>query len=409
MQFSGAMFLPVNAAGQVQISPLDFAVVQDLSENARVVAGCVKVQSDSTSTSSSAIGGTLSAAILLDERLDQSSGSTGLVGPFNPNPPALQQLSLVRKDTRMNVPVQQGCVALAGADYNGQFSYVTQLPVANGVQNAIAAVYGPFGVQNNFNTSAASAKTIFLSPYGVLGGLSGGASATNVWVPRLGLDDVPRIRVRYSFGVSAFGLPSIITAFHVFMNTDGNGTVQVQTVNEAHNITPGVANVSLTLGDVSGVIDFAPSVQTDDTVMWVGTIVQGYCTGSAGTATVSIDDITFGGTKAFGPGVYGPTVFIRADNIAVNQQITVSARIGVQYTPGIHAIPFANQNRAFASHSGLALARCLFDGPSPLFKRVWTVEEYEKMCATLSQLSKEKLLAIHSTDPVAVQMINAAL
>lgn len=106
------LYIPVEDNRNVKLSP-------DIAETfyrGRLVGGRITVVSDSTSTTSAALSGTFNAGYIGDTR-----GIPGL------SPPKLTQNTVTRKDTLMNVKVQEGIYMSLGPDVSDEMGPIDRI------------------------------------------------------------------------------------------------------------------------------------------------------------------------------------------------------------------------------------------------------------------------------------------
>jgi hypothetical protein len=110
------------------------------------------------------------------------------------------------------------------------------------------------------------------------------------------------------------------------------------------------------------------------------------------TSPFAINEVSYYGSRSFSTGAYGPSIIIRVDNVAYGQTVTATARIGVEYEPGMSTAPYiADPCRHLLVSDAQAIVQRLFQSSIQSIKRIWTIDAYNSMLSSLDSLTSEEL------------------
>ncbi len=426
------MFTPTTTlfAPCVQASDIQISLVEDFDQQSlirgRIVSGELRVISESTSTTTTSISGSISAGILTDTRISQTinpfTGSGNFSG-FDPTPSTLQQMSLNKKDTITNIPVQRGVSVIVGVDQAATLDAFDRTVIYDGQLDS--NVYGVGGIDMSgtspngwsYNASLAGGvePIVWFSPYGSVGVTANVGALFFNWVPKIGFEEAPIYRVTYELGPGALGsTPCTISMCHLFLSVD-------PTISSGTNgvITPVSETKTVSAGNFSGVtsdnrnrgyVEFSPVLLNNS--IWIGSTLQAYCPNTGTTAYINIKTVLFRSNRSFAPGVFGPTAVVRVDNLASGQVLNITARYTVEYEPGARVIPYlasSATNLQIANPDSMRLLRMLYSGPSRLFKRVWALDDHDKLKKDLAQVTPSRMLAMSGNDPLVAELLGLKL
>jgi hypothetical protein len=356
LSFLAAIILPISSAYDVRVEPpvtTNFTV-------GRQIAGMVFIRSDSTSTTSAALSGSITGGVLSDTR-NANGYSVSSISSQTVN----------KKDLVFNGKISDGVVCIQGPD----------TPLLLGEVN--------WDTTNRFGNRLYATIDKFISPISV-GAASGYAHAAFSpyitganWIypiPPIGLQEAPVFK---AYVTNTTTVQSYITFTHVFVQYN-YGTLAVNTTLVSESFIIGAQK------DVSNVpadgtypspmqYEFASGATPIPNWMWVMTdiAITLPSNGGGGTAVSVLTNVQY--TVPQTAQNLGPARVVRLDNVANNQQIIISGKFFIEACPGRDVAPYLSSTQQVAVHVDvMPTLKRLFDSPSAtMFRRIYAKSYYD--------------------------------
>lgn len=383
VQFTfAAMYYPVMGSEEVQYFPTNTTTMKRDTVCSRLIAGSLYVRSASTSTTTSALSGTLSCGIVSDSRMNaydtlRETAVRGLT--FDSS--TLQQCSISKKDSIYNIHIEHGVICIVGPnvsptmglfDFNSAHCFPGRW---NGIRHQIAEI-----IDNSM--------LAFFSPYWALSATQGTTlTLKNIVVPRIGLTEAPMFRFNCNVE-TATGTGDCITVVHIYAAV-ASGLFTVDEIVDRRPIPTTVNDAGLAATYAEIAITFDPLPLPGR--LWVGSLVRVY-TGSGGTLKIASTD--FIDSRSSQSGAMGPSTIITVDDVAVGQTVQMSGKLWMQYSPSMFLTPYVDIAKEGESSSILSDMRQLFDDQDSEYRCVWSKAEYDTFVRSIGHSTQTKRIRL---------------
>lgn len=328
--FPPGTYMPTTTQS-VQVSP-------DLQDNfvlGRAVSGKIALKSDTTSTTSAAMSGELHAVALTDIRGFRQLDVARLV-----------QQTVTKKDAVWNVGCADGVITVLGPDISADF-----VPTNTDAQRRT----GGGGYSGKWYTHDAPQRTI-ITPVGLLAGTGSFAGAVSIMT-----DDIPWFS-HLDFLISGGPNEGTLHGLHIYCTVNDTGACTFYTPNfQIHVDAYGPNFVSAQRGDYPQEIPAH--------AYYVGTLFEP-TSFPIQIQPIAADLYTLGST--------GPTRLLVWQNMAAGQNIQVSGIINSELIVTSDIAPYLSSigEGGPINASILPYVHAIYNGPSNIYKRVYSGPEY---------------------------------
>jgi hypothetical protein len=363
LRFINKTFVPYTAGRNISIQPnpsASYIVGRNLS-------GFVHIRSDSTSTTTAALTGVISAGVLTDVR-----------NASDINGPSLSQQTINKKECILAAKISDGVYAIQGPDIPielGPVDWMKQKKWNNRLdQDSLGSLVATGG-------GAAVIVLGLLSPY-----LTTATGATVITTPYVGLQDAPCFDILCS--TSSTSVPQECTLLHMFASWDDTvpGSV-LTTVGETFMVAVSQANLypvpAAALPGLPTETLYTSRPSLPASTIWVGTLLA---VGASAGSTTTISSIVMSTVQNVAN--LGPARVFHVSNVAAGQQLVVSAKSFFEATPTAQFAPYMQPPSSVATNPALLpILQRLFDGQDQLYKRIYTKLAYLEASNYFSSLT----------------------
>lgn len=360
LTFTSALILPIS-------SPYDIRIEPPVSTNftvGRSIAGAVYIRSDSTSTTSAALSGSITGGVMTDTR-NANGFSVSSISSQTVN----------KKDLVFNGKISEGAVCIQGPDTPlllGDVNWDTTNRFGNRLYTSVEKFISPLSVGN-----VAGYVHAAFTPYLTLAPATWAAPSALYQIQPVGLQEAPVFKV---YVTNTTGVESFITFTHVFAQYD-YGTLLVATQLVQETFVIGVQTTVAGAGDYPSPAPYAFTSGATPITNWMWIMTDIALTlpsngGAASSVTLLTNvQITVPQTAAN----LGPARVIRIDNPADSQQIIITGKFFIEACPGRDIAPYLSSTWQTAVHVDLMpILKRLFDSPAAtLFRRIYSKSLYD--------------------------------